>query len=272
VAANTIETTAGFKYRTAIGEAIFASVTCHLDIGYAIAELSKFSTHPTMDHYVAVRRLFQYLRQTRTYGLVYWRPKPITALPAIPFPHLHPLDEIDRQMPMPSSIDVLCGYLDSAHANCLRTRRSVGAHIFCLAGTAIAYQAKWIAAVCLSSTEYEFVTAVGAAKVAKYLRAILMEISVRQLEATELYEDNAAVIMMANAKRPTDRSRHIDIQHFALQEWVAKGELILRHIRGTINPADALTKALGWLLYHLNSTRVMGVCGSPYSDTPGRNN
>jgi hypothetical protein len=119
VAAKSIETTAGFKYRTAIGEAIFAYVTCRMDIGYAIAKLSKFSTHPAMAHYVAVKRLLRYLRQTRTYGLVYWRPKPITALPAIPFPHLHPLDEIDQQMPMPSSIDVLCGYLDSAHANCL---------------------------------------------------------------------------------------------------------------------------------------------------------
>jgi hypothetical protein len=173
-------------------------------------------------------------------------------------------------MPMPISIDVLCGYLDSAHTNCLRTCRSVGVHVFCLAGTAIAYRAKWIATICLSSTECEFVTAVGAAKVAKYLRAILLEISIRKLEATELYEDNAAAIMMANAKRPADHSRHIDIQHFALQEWVAKGEVILRHIQGTINPADALTKALSWLLHHRHSTRVMGMCGSPYSHTSGR--
>jgi hypothetical protein len=197
-----------------------------------------------MAHYAAVKRLLRYLHQTRTYGLVYWRPKPLNALRHVPFPHLRPIDDIDRQMPMPSFIDVLYGYLDSAHAKCLRTRRSVGAHVFCLAGTAIAYRAKWIATICLSSTECELATSVGAAKVAKYLPAILLEISIWKLKATKLYEDNAAAIMMANAKRPTDLSRHIDIQYFALQEWVAKGEVILRHIRGTINPADALTKAL----------------------------
>jgi hypothetical protein len=180
------------------------------------------------------------------------------------------MDELDRQMPMPSSVDVLCGYLDSSHANCLRARRSVGAHVFCLAGTAIAYQAKWIAAIYLSSTECEFVTAVGVAKVAECLRSILLGISIQQLEATELYEDNAAAIMMANAKRPMDHSRHIDIHHFALWEWVAKGEVILRHIRRTINPDDALTKALGWLLHHHHSTHIMGMCGSPYSNTSGR--
>jgi hypothetical protein len=180
-AAKAIDNTAGFKYRTAICEEIFAYITCRLDTGYAIAELSKFSTRPAMDHYAAVKRLFRYLRQTRTYGLVYWRPKRLNALPHVPFPHLRPLDDSDRQMPMPSSIDVLCGYLDSAHANCLRTRRSVGAHVFCLAGTAIAYRAKWIATICLRYTECEFITAVGAAKVEKYLRAILLEISIRQL-------------------------------------------------------------------------------------------
>jgi hypothetical protein len=216
-AAKAIENTAGFKYRTAIGEAIFAYVTCRLDTGYAIAELSKFSTRPAMAHYAAVKRLFRYLRQTRTYGLVYWRPKPLNAIPPVTFPNLRPLDDIDRQIPMPSSIDVLCGYLVSAHANCLGTHRSIGAHVFCLAATAIAYRAKWIATICLSSTECEFVIAVSAAKVENYLRAILLEISIRQLEATGLYEDNAAAIMMTNAKRPTYRSRHIDIQHFALQ-------------------------------------------------------
>jgi hypothetical protein len=75
--------------------------------------------------------------------------------------------------------------------------------------------------------------------------------------------------MMTNAKRPTDRSRHIDIQHFALQEWVAKGEVILRHMRVTINPDDALTKALGWLVHHRHSTCFMGMRGSPYSNTSG---
>jgi hypothetical protein len=151
-AAKAIENNAGSKYRTTIGEAIFAYVTCRLDTGYAIAELSKFSTRPAMAHYAAVKRLFQYLRQTRTHGLVYWRPKPLNALPHVPFPHLRPLDDIDRQMPMPSSIDVLCGYIDSEHTNYLRTRRSVGAHVFCLAGTDIAYRAKWVATICLSSS------------------------------------------------------------------------------------------------------------------------
>jgi hypothetical protein len=69
--------------------------------------------------------------------------------------------------------------------------------------------------------------------------------------------------MMANAKLPTDRSRHIDIQKCALQEWMAKGEVSMRHVRGTINPDYALTKALGLLLHHRHSAQVMGMRSSP---------
>jgi hypothetical protein len=251
---------AGFKYCTCIGEVIFGYITCRPDIGYAIAELSKFSTNPAAVHCSTLKRVFRYLRQTKRYSLVYWCSAPRSELPHVPFPEMRPMDELDCAMPTPSAIDELCGYLDATRANCLRTRRSVGAHVLCLAGTEIAYRSKWIAAVCLSSTECEFVTAIGAAKVAKYLRDILIEIGLLQLKSTILFEDNAAAIMMANARRPTDHSRHIEIQNFALQEWVKQGGIILEYIRGSINPADAMTKALGYVLQHRHSTRMMGMC------------
>ncbi len=139
-----------------------------------------------------------------------------------------------------------------------------------LAGAAVYYKAKWIPTVCTSSTEAEFITAVSAAKTAKYLRSILLELGIPQDGPTILHEDNAAAIMMANAKKPTERSRHIDIQHFALQEWVAAKEVLLSHIPGTLNPADAFTKPLGWVLHHRHSTRMMGLVGSPYTSTCGK--
>jgi hypothetical protein len=72
--------------------------------------------------------------------------------------------------------------------------------------------------------------------------------------------------MMANAKRPTERSRHVDIQNFALQKWVQKNDVLLEHVRGTINPSDALTKALGWILHHRNCSRVMGMMPPLHND------
>jgi hypothetical protein len=75
-AAKTIETAAGFDYHPGIGEIIVAYVTCHLDIGYDVTELSKFSTRPVTVHYAALKRVFHYLHWTRNHGLVYWRLPP----------------------------------------------------------------------------------------------------------------------------------------------------------------------------------------------------
>jgi hypothetical protein len=82
-----------------------------------------------------------------------------------------------------------------------------------------------------SSTEAEFLAAVEAAKIAKYLRFILRELGFSQDGPTPIYEDNESAIKMINAGRPTVRSRHIDIQHFAIQDWKQAGDIRLLHVR-----------------------------------------
>ena len=57
-----------------------------------------------------------------------------------------------------------------------------------------------------------------AGKIALYLRSILEEIHMEQDNATTLFEDNNGAIMMANAKKPTKRARHMGIliKYFSL--------------------------------------------------------
>ena len=132
-------------------------------------------------------------------------------------------------------------------------------------GGPIAYNSKIQSTVSISSTEAEFLAAVHAAKISKYLRSILPELGYVQHEPTCLYEVNAAAILMINASRPTPRSRHIDIQHFAIQEWKANREILLEHVPGIINPADSLTKSLDTTLHHRHVRRLMGHDGAPWS-------
>jgi hypothetical protein len=62
-----------------------------------------------------------------------------------------------------------------------------------------------------------------------------------------MYEDNQAAIAMVNSSKAMQQSRHIDIQHFAIQEWKQQNLIILEHIPSFISPPDALTKALSWV-------------------------
>eukprot|EP00957_Ditylum_brightwellii_P041891 3172860-Ditylum_brightwellii.AAC.1 len=68
-------------------------------------------------------------------------------------------------------------------------------------GAAIAYSTKWHQTVFTSSIEAEFIQETYAAKIAKYIHAILKELKMEQDGPMMIYEDNATVIMMANASK-----------------------------------------------------------------------
>jgi len=40
-------------------------------------------------------------------------------------------------------------------------------------------------------------------------------------------------------------------------------QIILIHLPGVVNPADMLTKALGWVLHHCYAPHLMGHYGNP---------
>ena len=246
----------GFSYRNILGELIYAYVICRLDIGYAVCFLARFSDAPHDEHFKALRGVCKYLRATKSWGIMYQRPAPLADLPHVPFQWL----EADPTLPTFPTFerDELVGFLDAAHATELKNRRSVTGYVILFCYAAIAWKSRVQPVVATSSTEAEFYAAVTCAKAVKYLRYVLQELDALRPGATPLYVDNQAAIAMINESRPTPRARHIEIQHFAIQEWRKKGDILMRHCPGVINASDDLTKPLGWVLHARHSRRSMG--------------
>jgi len=160
-----------------------------------------------------------------------------------------------------TSLHELVGYVDVAYGTDISTRKSVTGVVLCFAGAAVAFKSKLQATVSTSSTEAELIAAVDAAKMVKYLRSILIELGFPPAGPTTLFEDNQAAIEMINHNKPTARSRHVDIQHFAIQEWQHRGIITMRYLSTTLNLSDAQTKALSWVLLSRHTRRAMGHCG-----------
>jgi len=118
-----------------------------------------------------------------------------------------------------------------------------------IAGAPIAYKNKSQSTVAHSTTEAEFAAATDCANTALYLRNILEEIGLPPRHATVIYEDNAAPIEMANAQRPTRRTKHMEIKYFVLLQWCEIDQIILTTISIFDNAADALTKPLATVLF-----------------------
>ena len=256
VEAKLLEKDHGFSYRNLLGELMYAYVLCRLDIAYAICFLARYSTSPHADHFRALRHVCKYLRAHKDWGIIYRRPTPLSDLPRVPFDFL----ENDPNLPsFPTfSRHELVGILDAAHATDLRTRRSVTGMLILYCGAAIAYKSRLQSLVATSSTEAEFYAAVFCAKLVKYFRYILQDLAALPDGPSPLHIDNEAALNIVNEYRPTPRARHVDIQHFAIQEWRAAGDIIMRHLPGIMNSSDALTKAVTTILHHRHTRRAMG--------------
>ena len=254
----------GFSYRNVLGELICAFAIARLDIGHAVCFLARFSDRPHKDHFAALKGVCKCLRATKDWGIMHKRPKPLVDLPDIPFafldddPNLPPFPELPR--------DQLVACLDAAHATDLTTRRSVTGCIVFFCGAAVACKSRLQPIVATSSTEAEFYAAVTSAKVVKCLRHVLTELDAMRLGPSPMCIDNQAAMAMINESRPTPRARHVEIQHFAIQQWCKiDKDIFMKYIPGVINSSDGLTKPLGWVLHSRHARRGMGHCnlGSP---------
>ncbi len=98
-----------------------------------------------------------------------------------------------------------------------------------------------------------------------FVRSLLWDLDIPQEAATVAYEDNDGCTAMANAQKPTSRTRHIDIKYFALCEWVEQDLILLERIDTSINIADHLTKILSRTLFHRHADYLLGHVPPKYS-------
>jgi len=101
-------------YRSVIGSLMYLMICTRPDLGVAIGSLSRFLENPGEAHWESVKRVLRYLKGTATVGLRFQAQKSM---------------EID-------------GYVDADWGGCPDTRRSTGAYVFRLGGTAISWASK----------------------------------------------------------------------------------------------------------------------------------
>jgi len=89
-------------------------------------------------------------------------------------------------------------FVDAAHINDLRNRRSTTGYVFTFAGGALVYKSKKHALTAGSSTEAESIAAVSAAKTARYLRSVLREMGFEQRGPTIIYINNMSALKIIN--------------------------------------------------------------------------
>ena len=238
-------------YREAVGTLLWLSLGTRPDICYAVSQVAKYNDCYGIEHWKAVKRIFRYLKKTMKLGLRFMstdssndflkRFNSLTHLlndfECVAFNHgERHIDDKDICQPT--------GFVDSNHAKCVDTRRSITGFIFFLGLCVICWQSKQQTSVALSSMEAEYMAACAASQEAIWLGRLLREFGCLFTRPITLLEDNQSCIYLS--KNPGDfaKSKHIDTRYHFVREQVEEGTIVLKKIDTKENLADVFTKAL----------------------------
>ena len=95
----------------------------------------------------------------------------------------------------------------------------------------------------LSTVEAEYITAGACCAQILYMKQTLLDYGV-VLEKVPLLCDNESAVKLANNPVQHSRTKHIDIRHHFLRDYVAKNDISLEGVRTEDQLVDIFTKPL----------------------------
>ena len=207
------------------------------DISYAVGNLARFAAAPGDAHVKAAKRVLQYLYQSRTLGITYYRDcDQQRNVPLMYEGAKHPLDDGTNKTQV---------FADSDYA-ADESRRSTMGGIIMQNGGPISWFSILGKTVALSTCEAEINAAVTAAKDAIHLNNLLHDLGLScDNKPIQIAEDNSAAIAQAAAGiRAVRKAKHYEVRLRFLQDLVALKSIEFIYCPTDIQLADLLTKPL----------------------------
>ena len=186
------------------------------DIAESVMQLARWMAAPPLCHFQDLKRLGRYLR---------YRPRLVTVF---------------REQPMPTHVAVV---VDSDHAGCLETRKSVTGMVCCLGAHIVKTTSHTQSTIALNSGESEYYALVKGSAVALGFSSLLADWGIAFSEVPTVVSDSSAARAFAS-RRGLGTQRHVQTRFLWIQERVAARHLRIRPVRSARNLADVLTKAI----------------------------
>ena len=202
---------------SAIGSLMYAMLCTGPDIAFAVSVTSRFQSNPGLEHWVAVKAIFKYLRRTKYLVLTYGEGD------------LH-----------------LDGFTDFDFQSDIDDRKPISGFVFICNGAAVSWKSSKQSVTADSTTEAEYIAASDAAKEAVWIRKFTSQLGVvPSVESPiPLFCDNNGAIALAKEPRSHQKSKHIERRYHIIRELVGKGDVIVQKVALANNVADPLIRAL----------------------------
>jgi hypothetical protein len=210
--------------RSMVGSIGYATMALRYDTAYALSILSRHLVRPCKKVIEAAKRVIIYLYATRDFYIEWW--------------------SSDAEVNA-GSANVLSGAVDASFAMDAMTRRSHGGFINFINHGAVSWKSGLQPIVTLSSCEAEYVALCSEVCEVKYIRNLLDDLGFQQQEATLIWEDNRAAILVAEQETSSaGRCKHIDTRFRFVSEAIRQRVVRVRYTPTDMNVADLFTKPL----------------------------
>jgi hypothetical protein len=214
------------EYRSAVGSLLYLIKYSRPDIANSVRELAKCMDKATVAAYKEMKRLMNFVMQTKHYGLLV---KPI----------INEKDQWDLMV-----------YSDSDWAGDKECRRSVTGFIIYFLGAPIFWKSRLQKTVSLSSTEAEYYALSEAAKEVKFIIMLLQSIGIEPHLPVIMHVDNVGAIFMAENMSATARTRHVDARYHFIREMIVDNMIKVIFVKTDNNKADIFTKNTSQVIYN----------------------
>ncbi|CAI7773182.1 unnamed protein product [Closterium sp. NIES-53] len=217
------------RFHSLVGSLMHAAVNTRLDVAFATGKLARFVQCPNEEQAAAGMRVAKYLGQTPIVGLQY---------SAAARRRQKGADGVE-----PGRL-FLTAFSDASYASEPEDMRSIGGFICCVGGGPTAWKSKKQVDQALSSVESEYMALFRAVREIVWQRRLLAELGEEQQGPTPLYCDSQGAIALAKNPVLHSLTRHMRVKWHWTRSMVAAGEVELRYVKTTGQPADMMTKRL----------------------------
>ena len=223
-------------YQEAVGSLTYAAITTRPDIAYATGIVGRFSSDPSDLHWVAVKRILRYIKNSLELRIRLGRSDDRASGG----------EEGEEEEKVKAPITV---YADADFAGEVDGMRSTtGFIILDQYGSLVHWKSQRQKTIAKSTADAEFNATAVAVEEGIWLAKIQGELypdkDIDPARPIVVYNDNQACIASLVNGQFKASTRHVGVKYFWLRELVQEGEVMIMYLRTEEMIADGLTKGL----------------------------